>query len=270
MKVWAPLQDVCETMQRRVCPLYAVDESRRVWMEGSGVPFDTGHLQFVLTAAHVFGEDHGPPLRLITLGKAGPRLLTGQRFAYGFEPEATIDADIALIGLSPDDVMDLRYRFQFAVPVATATLSSTPDTRYIIVGYPETKNRVQTNRRLKFQATPVFIVAHELIDVTRVDSPGKSEKHHFAVRVPKRAVRTFTGERLDLPQARGMSGGGVWQVEVDSTGRLCDTPQLVGIGIEHSVAAQVFIATRVQVGIPLARQYHALVRTQSGFGTAGA
>ena len=53
MTVWAPLQTIVDTIDRRVCPLYSFDEARRFFLLGSGVPFRSGELAFLITAAHV-------------------------------------------------------------------------------------------------------------------------------------------------------------------------------------------------------------------------
>jgi hypothetical protein len=260
MTVLAPLRDICENIHRRLCPLYTIDETRRIWLAGSGVPFDTGTVCFILTAAHVFGERSGRPLRLITLGADTPRLLTGPRHGYGFSPGSSIDADVALIGLSADDVADLRRRYHFTVPVETATVRESAETRYLLAGYPATKNRVITAANLKFKATPTYIFGGELVGVAQLALTGKTADHHFAISVPKAHLRTFSGDRLELPKPQGMSGGGVWALKGDPASGLWSTPQLVGIGIEHLKAQELFVATRVQVGIPLAREYAKEVR----------
>lgn len=270
MTLLAPLREICENIHRRVCPLYTIDETKRIWLAGSGVPFDTGTVQFILTAAHVFGENSGRPLRLITLGADAPRLLTGPRHGYGYLPGSSIDADVALIGLSADDYVDLRRRYHFTVPAETANVRESANIRYLLAGYPATKNRVITSANLKFRATPTYIFGGELVGVAQFMLTGKAADYHFAISVPKTHVQTFAGDRLQLPKPQGMSGGGVWALEVDPASRLWSTPQLVGLGIEHLKAQEVFVATRVQLGIPLAREYAKEVQQSSASQTSGA
>ncbi len=70
----------------------------------------------------------------------------------------------------------------------------------------------------------------------------------------ERRMRTFSGARVALPKLEGIGGGGVWRIEIDPQTGLARTPELVGVVIEHLRRDEVFIAVRVQLGIPLARE----------------
>ncbi len=55
-----------------------------------------------------------------------------------------------------------------------------------------------------------------------------------------------------MPPPYGMSGGGVWRVEIDTVERLVNRPSLVGIGVEYHRAQKTFVATHVRAAAPLA------------------
>src|SRR5690242_19213775 len=101
--VLAPLDQIASTIHRRLFPLYSLDAARRIRLVGSAIPFRSGELKFLLTAAHVFGEKDGSALPLFTMGADLPMALTGRRVSYGYVPKMTIDPDLALIGLTSDE-----------------------------------------------------------------------------------------------------------------------------------------------------------------------
>jgi hypothetical protein len=74
------------------------------------------------------------------------------------------------------------------------------------------------------------------------------------LRVPRREIRTPQGDHFQLPKPYGMSGGGVWRIDIDIRTQLVTTPLLVGIGIEYHKSRELFVVTRVQAAIPLAQE----------------
>ncbi len=97
------------------------------------------------------------------------------------------------------------------------------------------------------------MITGDIRDVKGLAHFDKTDGEHFALSVPNREVARLGGGRFRLPQPHGMSGGGVWRLEIDIPNRLAATPLLVGVGIEFYTAKRVFVATRVQVAIPLVR-----------------
>lgn len=249
----ATLQDVAATIHRRICPLYTLDDARRIVLIGSAIPFRTGKLKFLLTAAHVFGEKGGKALPIFTIGTDLPLALTGQRIGYGYEPKLTIDPDVALIGLSNTEFGEIDARYQVTTPADTANVETTDAlTVFMLAGYPQTRNRVVMSREINMRATPTYVITPALVPIPSSTLTPKHPKQHFALAARPSRMRTFTGGRTTLPKPVGMSGGGVWRLRVDRTSALVETPLLVGIIIEHLRHDEVFIAARVQLGIPLA------------------
>jgi hypothetical protein len=97
MTVWAPLQTIVDTIYRRVCPLYSFDKARGISLLGSGVPFHSGGLAFLITAAHVCEPAPNASIPLFTVGTEKPRPLTGKKVLWEYELGRTPDPDIAII-----------------------------------------------------------------------------------------------------------------------------------------------------------------------------
>jgi hypothetical protein len=252
MTIWAPLQTIVETVDRRVCPLYSVDDRRHVFMLGSGVPFRSGRLGFLITAAHVCAPGPTIQVPLFTMGAEKPRALMGRRIAFEYEPDRTPDPDIALIELSADDMADLEGYYQFSSPdTTTVTKPKTPGVHYLIAGYPATRNPIP-HRSGWLPSLATSLVTGDICPSSEIEKTDKIDRHHFALGVPRRQLRTVAGDRFRLPVPHGMSGGGVWRIDIDLPRQLATTPLLVGIAIEYHKSKELFVATRIQSAIPLA------------------
>ncbi len=158
-----------------------------------------------------------------------------------------------------DDLADeLEGVYEFATPAGTSnTTTKTPGIHYLIAGYPAERNSM-SNRR------PIAPLATHLITGDIRESAeglsGKWDDFHFVLGHPGKTVPTHAGGRFRVPKVQGMSGGGVWRIEIDVPRKLSTSPSLVGIGIEYHKTKQVFVATRVQAAIPLANDLFRLER----------
>jgi len=136
---------------------------------------------------------------------------------------------------------------QFVTPAETSvTKPKTPGIHYLIAGYPAERNSI------KHSIAPLatHLVTGD-IKATVKAFPNKSDDFHFALGHPGKTVPTYTGNRFRVPKVQGMSGGGIWRLEIDIRSKLSTSPLLVGIGIEYYKTKQVFVATRVQAATPL-------------------
>jgi len=240
-----------ETAYQRVIPLYSFDGRNRPHVLASGVPFAQADDAFLITAAHSCFED-GKPLPLFVYGKERPHALNLLRGAWEYRAGETPDLDLAVIGLRPDCVADLAKGHLFARPGDVGTvLPKTPGVHYLIAGYPGSRNRKRpVEYGLPGRATA--LVTGDVCTVVGVDSPDKSDDTHFALDFPHTTIPRAGGGEFRVPPPSGMSGGGVWRVEVDVRTRLASRPLLVGIGIEFYPARRKFVATRIQQAAPLA------------------
>jgi hypothetical protein len=233
-------------MHRRVCPLYTFDYHHRIHISGSAVPFRAGGFRFLLTAAHVCFDSSRVPIPLFTMGEE-PRALCGRRGAWEHISGSTPDIDLCVIALDDDLADELERNYQFVTPAETSvTKVKTPGIHYLIAGYPAERNPV------KHSIAPLatHLVTGD-IRHTAETLPGKSNDFHFLLGHPGKNIPAHGGGRFRVPKVQGMSGGGVWRLEIDIPRKLATSPSLVGVGIEYHKTKKVFVATRVQAAIPL-------------------
>lgn len=180
-------------------------------------------------------------------GCRGARALCGRRGAWEFKPGNTPDIDLCVMALDDDLADELQRVCQFITPVETSvTKPKTPGIHYLIAGYPAERNSIKNS----IAPLATHLVTGD-IKATVKAFPNKSDGFHFALGHPGKTVPTYTGNRFRVPKVQGMSGGGIWRLEIDIRSKLSTSPLLVGIGIEYYKTKRVFVATRVQAAIPL-------------------
>lgn len=241
-------------MYKRVCPLYSFDAADKPHIVGSAVPFATDRGAFLITAAHVCFNLRKQPLPLFTWTDSGPLLLRELRIGWDYQPGRSPDADVALLALSDGDTARLRQSYWFSDSSAVSTTRvKTAGVHYLIAGYPFIRNRITST-----DLTPPMLATHlitgHIDSVRETKAKDKTDECHFALTFPFTQVRTLDGGSFRVPKPQGMSGGGVWRLEIDAATHMASTPQLVGIGIEYQATkvARVFLATRVQLALSLA------------------
>jgi len=250
--VWVPIDVLIDTAYRRVVPLYSFDDRDRPYLVASSVPFEAGGTSFLITAAHGCFRD-GRPLPLFVYGDKQPHALTGVRGVWEYHPGQQPDLDVAVIALNPDSAEDLRERHWFSTPDHVAVAAwKTPSIHYLIAGYPGSRNR---RRPLKYglPGRATTLITGEVRSVGTVRGADKTDEHHFALSFPHKIVPKPGGGEFRVPPPYGMSGGGVWRVEIDTVARLANRPLLVGVGVEYHSEQRAIVATRVQAVAPLAR-----------------
>lgn len=258
VSIWTPLRAVGETIHRRICPLYTFDSHDRVHIAGSAVPFRAGALRFLLTAAHVCFDSSKLPIPLFTIGSEGPLPLSGRRGAWQYSPGKSPDIDLSVITLESDLGDELEGVYQFTTPAGTSNaIRRARGIHYLIAGYPAERN--SPSKRHLIAPVATHLITGDLRETVE-GLPNKSDDIHFMLGHPGKTVPTYSGGRFRVPKVHGMSGGGVWRIEIDVGRRLSTSPSLVGIGIEYHKANQVFVATRVHAGKPLVNDLFRLER----------
>ena len=250
-------------MYRRVCPVYSFDAAGKPHMVGSAVPFATDRGAFLITAAHVCFDRRKLPVPLFTWADSGPLPLCEFRIAWDYRPGQTPDADVALLALSDDAANKLKASYWFCDPATVSTAKpKTPGVHYLIAGYPFSRNRI-TSTDLSPPALATHLITGQIDSVQGAKPTDKSDECHFALTFPMTQMRTHDGEVFRVPKPQGMSGGGIWRLDIDTTTQMATTPQLVGIGIEYHAtkAARIFVGTRVQLALSLAADLHHFMTT---------
>lgn len=194
-------------------------------------------------------ERNNKPRPLFTWGKNRPRALLGQRGMWEYHPQKTADIDVGIIELTPEEAEDLEEAYVFTPAERTSEpRAKTPGVHYVITGYAATRNRVTLDN---LPAVATHIVTGDIGGVADLKRYDKAEAYHFSLKVPTKRVPKLAGGLFEIPKAAGMSGGGIWLVNVDTDRLLTTTPLLVGIGIEFYKTRRKYVATRVGAALPL-------------------
>lgn len=253
MTLWVPLATITETMHTRVCPLYTFADNGKAHLTGSAVPLRVGDTGFLVTAAHVCFARLGQPVPLFTWGNEKPRLLAGRRGAWEYQPGAMADVDVGVLALTDEEMSDLgeAYRFVTKSQVATAK-PKTPGVHYVLAGYPAARNKVTRNN---LPSVATHIITGDIGDVSAFGGSDKYDGHHFSLGIPGDIIPRFGGGEFRIPKPSGMSGGGVWRIDIDISRQVATSPMLVGIGIEFHKRHHRFIATRLEAAFPLIQDF---------------
>ena len=145
--------------------------------------------------------------------------------------------DLAVFELRPDVAEKLSAFMRF---VTLSELELDPDKlkdgRYLVLGYPEFRaEKDEMDQTIVAQILPYFT---GLYDMERHPAPNISPADHLVLDVNRRDEAGGAGDRLDLDQAHGISGGGMWRIlDEDQPIESLDWRQakLVGIITDRSV-----------------------------------
>jgi hypothetical protein len=245
------IEKVCFALGDRVCPLYTLHtQSGKPFLVGSGVPFETANRRFLLIAAHVLKRL--PDSVLITTG--GSSLV---RFPFGsssfdFLPGRSVDVDVAILSLPEEAGRELALRFSYCSEAEIGTVAPyDPLTLYCLVGYPHSKNKPLPRSFDMITARPIFVILREFVSLDHLRHGGKRDAIHFGLSLQAKQVRQFDGSRMNIPALQGMSGSGIWRIQLDgSTGKV-SRPELVGIFIEYHRHHHTIVATRIECALAL-------------------
>jgi len=260
-----PLRSIIKAMHRCVCPLYSFDDAGKPYMVGSAVPFGMNRGSFLITATHVCFNHRRQPIPLFTWIDSDPLVLREFRIAWDHQAKKTPDVDVALLALSDDDSVKLKRTYLFSdLSSISTTMPKTRGIHYLIAGYPFIRNKI-TSTKLTPPALTTSLITGQIESIQQIKSKDKTDAHHFTLVFPLTPIRTLDGSKFRIPKPHGMSGGGIWRLNIDPTTHVASAPQLVGIGIEYhqTKEARVFLGTRVQVALSLAADLHHFMETSS-------
>jgi hypothetical protein len=185
---------------------------------GSGVLLQVEGKRFLVTAAHVsdefccerwkqifFGTPDGDDLiPVLTVSYARSRKRT--------DPNREDDPlDLAVYELRPD-IADKLSAFMRFVTLSELELDpeKLKDGRYLVVGYPEFRaEKDEMDQTIVAQILPYFT---GLYDMERDPAPNISSADHLVLDVNRMDEADGAGDRLDLDQTHGISGGGMWRI----------------------------------------------------------
>jgi hypothetical protein len=162
-----------------------------------------------------------------------------------------------VLHLPHDATRDLALRYRFSTPNDIG--KTTPYdklTLYCLVGYPHSKNRPLPKSFVAIKARPYFFVLREFAELDHLSASGKRSSVHIGFSAPKKHFTDFNFRPINPPKPQGMSGGGIWRMQVNQNGGGISSPELVGIEIEYHKETKVFIATRIDYAVALVADFN--------------
>ncbi len=185
---------------------------------GSGVLLQVEGTRFLVTAAHVSDEFFCERWRQIFFGTPNEDdvipVITVRycRSKKQTDPNREDDPlDLAVLELRQDIADRLAPFMRFAT---LSDLELDPvklkDGRYMVIGYPEFRAaKDEMDQTIVAQVLPYFT---GLYDMERVPAPNFSPADHIVLDVNRMDEADGAGDRLDLDQTHGISGGGMWRI----------------------------------------------------------
>lgn len=237
--------DVGHDLLRRVCPLFVLTAPGRPLLIGTGTPVQIGRVSVIVTAAHVL-RPYGNA-SVLTLGVDGAVDLTGEKRGFAYIRGQTADLDLALIVLNDEERSQVRLHYDMSYFQSCGSPDrSRAGAFYVVAGYPQSQNKMSPRLMRSNRAVGDFYILRHRVPVADLRLEGKYDALHFALGAPPKSAISGDGRRVSFPSPSGLSGGGVWRLEIRRSAAAAPKPRLVGILIEHHKQPGVFICTRVR------------------------
>ena len=214
-------------ISRFVIPLY-VEYGGKPSLIGSGFFVELNEKLALVSAAHVLNQISATNPLFVYRRPDEVVQVTGKRYLSN---SGGIDLGFVLTeGLSlPWEDVDRfacieEYLFPHRTPRATR--------RYVIAGYPETKNRPNAGK----QTIEAVIHAYHArsIDDRDYEPIGLDPKHVIALPLDRKRAFDLSGAKINFPKPNGMSGSPIWELFTDPLS--ADEPRifpLVGVGTTY-------------------------------------
>jgi hypothetical protein len=250
MRISSPIEALLSNLGRYVCPIYVKQDIRNQtpYLIGTGTLFQDGDESYLITAKHVI--DDALNEQLIIAGDNTFIKVYGEQISWEHKQGKKINYDVCVIHLHPKIADRLRSFYRFSEPTDISDISEYNKLiLYAFLGHPHTRNKPQRSSVEKVMVTPYYYVLREFLDITKLKTQGKNPTIHFALAAPFKKATDINFARRKPPEPHGISGGGVWKIELDRNTGLAHNASLVGIGIEYLREQSAFIATKIHVAI---------------------
>lgn len=124
---------------------------------------------------------------------------------------------------------------------------------YGFIGYP--KNKTKPKYGTTFIEGKLFSYSGTIVSLNTYKQLSISPHSHIVIGFdPKRSLDE-KGETYTFPEAKGMSGSGVWLLEnLNNKSSNSDVNKLVGIGIEYHKEPKVMVGTRIRAVIEIIKR----------------
>jgi hypothetical protein len=250
MRISSPIETLLVNLGRYVCPIFVKQDirSRTPHLVGTGTLFQDDDEFYLITAGHVM-KDVGDGQLLIG-GDNTFIKFRGDQISWEYKQGENIAYDICVIRIHPMVASKLKNFYLFSTPTDISDLAAYNKLiLYAFLGYPHTKNKPQPSSVKQVEVKPYYYVLREFLDMRKLRTLDKNPTTHFALSAPFKRATNINFVRQKPPEPNGISGGGVWKIELDPETGLTRSCSLVGIGIEYIREQNAFVATKIHAAI---------------------
>lgn len=232
------INDKSKQVQDAVRPIYLQNSRNQFELLGSSVLIRIASQSFLITAAHVTDIAKEQPIFICgtnSLINPEAKFYSTCKLPSGDRKDDKLD--LSVVPLSEDIINKLGHSCLFlGLDGIDAAERSEPNSIYITIGYPGTKQPKQKGNQLYY--IPMTLGTIE-VPVDKYQHCGINPNTNLLLRFTKKKVHNKL--RLETaPNPHGMSGGGVWRVDSPS-----DCARLVAIQHEYRDSEHMIIATRI-------------------------
>jgi hypothetical protein len=220
--------------------------SQSPYLVGTGTLYRFDSDIFLITAMHVIDELKDG--LIITGGKNGFIRFASEKAAFEYKKGTNRDHDICIVRIPSSVVENLHTHYQIVEKTEISIVNPYDKlTFYAFVGYPHSKNKPKPNSVSKeIVLKPFYYVLREFLDIGKLDSIDKYEDLHVAFNAPFKQFRDISLQNyIQPPKPNGISGCGVWKIELNKDTGQVDRLSLVAVGIEYLKKDNAFVATLI-------------------------
>ena len=199
------ITEAIELLTAFTIPLY-LDIDKHPTLHGTGFFVKANDEYFLVSAAHVFDTAMTEELAFYVSPNV-TRRLTGKLVRSGPPASRAEDMiDIGVLKLSDDPIPPYRDVNKIAMDVSylVPELEPREGKNYVIIGFPETKNRAQYNDKAIVAAPYAYRSDSASAEIYRVNDV--STKNHVVLPLNLKKQIDPHGRRQHFPKPQGMSG----------------------------------------------------------------
>jgi hypothetical protein len=225
------------------------------YLVGSGTLYRCNGEVFLITARHVV-DDLKDGL-IITSGRDGFIRFSAPMAAFDYMKGKGPDNDVCVSLFSSEIIENLHPALKIVNENQISSVSAYDKlTLYAFVGYPHSKNKSKPKSLTnQVQMKPYYYVVRESIEFAQLITTDKNSRIHVAFSVPFSKANDINLQRnIQPPDPHGISGCGVWLIELNKASGRIERKELVAVGIEYLKSQAAFIATRIDVAVRAIQQ----------------
>lgn len=196
---------------------------------GSGTCVKIGSRYLIATAAHVIKQYSNSEIRIVHTDEPNSNSITIINRGAVLDKKAGLD--IAWLEIDPKSIGIFQKKF-ITLDRLTPNLGSVSDDIVFVYGFPaKLVDKARLSKKM-FQATPIgYTTTTKEITKWPID---KNLDRHILLDWPQFGnISANTGTQIDLPEPYGISGGGIWKININNGG-IWSPENACMIGIEYS------------------------------------